>query len=108
MSTADEMDTGCNRALLKAGVVLDALRCASLLADLFQHPHDVMSLEALADFDGQAFPRVHIHHRQCPEAATINELIGNEIKTSHLIRCFCPHLLAVVLGHRPPRLEPCS
>jgi hypothetical protein len=71
--------------------------CASLLADPLQDPHHIMTLETLAHFDSQAFPRIYVDYRQRPELAAIGELIAYEVHAPDVIRSFRTWLLAVVL-----------
>ena len=82
------------------------LRSSSILADMLQHPHHVGTFQALADFDGQAFSRVHVDYNQWPESSAIDELIATKSNPPHLIRSFCPRLLPAVLRHCASRLAP--
>ena len=52
------------------------------------------SAEASTRFNGETFPRKHIEYGQRPEAAAIRQLIGQNVKTSGIIRPSHPHRLA--------------
>lgn len=56
---------------LGAIVHLDGLRRAMLGNNGIEHSHNVFPLQALADFDGQAFPGVVVHDRQCAQAPAV-------------------------------------
>lgn len=57
-------------------VHLDGLRRAALGNHCVKHSHNVFPLQALADFDGQAFSGVVVHHGQRAQAPTIKQGIG--------------------------------
>ena len=77
-------------------------------ADPLQHSDYIWTFQTLADFNGQAFPCVHIHYRQRPKPPAVTELSGHEIQAPDLVRPFRPRLLPAVLRDHSPCLRPPS
>ena len=62
---------------LAAIVHLDSLRRAALGNHCVKYSHHIFPLQALADFDGQAFSGVVVHDRQRAHAPAIEQGIGD-------------------------------
>ena len=75
---------------------------------LVQGSDHIISLQFLPDLDRQAFSRGNIHHRECPEAPAIRQLIGNEIETPRLVAIGRTKPIPPMQGCAPPlpRLVP--
>ena len=62
----------------------------------------ILSFQALADFDGQAFPCVNIHDGQRTEASPITELIGDEVQRPNLVGTTRTEALLPMHNRAPP------
>ncbi len=70
---------------LAAIVDLDRRWQSPIGCDSVQRIDHIISLEILAHIDGQTFSRVVVHDRQCAQAPTVEQRIGNEIHAPNLV-----------------------
>lgn len=60
-------------------VYLNTLWAATLLPYLTQHSHDIVATQALVHPDRQTFPRESVNQCQCPQLASVIQLIADEV-----------------------------
>src|SRR5882724_5824705 len=70
---------------LRSVVAVNPSRHTALVLQPLHDPHDVLSFEALTDFDLQTLARKHIDDRQCAESSTVSELVMYEIHAPHFV-----------------------
>lgn len=97
---------------LAAVVHEQELRLGSGLQDPVERSHDVFTLQALTDFNGQRLAGEDIDHRQRPQLRTIGELVSHEVHRPRIVRrAWCSALVALhdhlaPLGQFRAQLQP--